>query len=113
MANEIVVRKNEDSSDKALEVLKTIVQSSPLVAGLGAMAINSALFRSGAYEWTNSHERSMLGGPVWFTVGSTLTPAEEYWSKIETFIMLVTALQAAGGLGSAGLGGLVNSLKGS
>jgi len=95
------------ASQALLEILRN-----PLGLGIAALAANYGAYRAGLYKGTP--ERSLLGGPVWITIGTASDPAVEQFARYEAFIMTATAaLAISGGVkGLAGLGSLTGILKG-
>lgn len=78
--------------EHAWQLARTIL-ANPLALGLAGIGVNYALYRAGAYRGLPA--RSVMGGPVWFTIGQASSSEVEFYSKIEAFIMGVTAISAA------------------
>lgn len=77
-----------------LDLGKTILQD-PLIVGLAAMIANEAAYRSGLYEPGKGEQpESLLGGPVWITIGKTLPAAQQKRNLINGMIIGVTTARA-------------------
>lgn len=77
------------------------IMANPILPGAVAMGLNYAAYKSGVYD--NMPERSALGGPVWFKIGPTQSPALDTFERNEAFIMSVTMAMALSPIAKAGL----------
>lgn len=105
----VKLAKIRDKAERRSEYIGLLNHAvgNPLFLGLVALAANQAAFQAGLYN--KLPERSIWGGPVWFTIGAADTPATDRWAKIDGLIVSATvALAFSGGIKSltAGLGGL-------
>jgi len=106
------LQARRDREANAWKLAQSVVEN-PIAVGFGALAVNYAAFKAGAYK--NAPVRSALGGPVWFTIGDALEPDVEQYARYEAFIMTVTAALALSGSIrnlSSPIASLSNLLKG-
>jgi len=83
---------------------------SPVFIGLLALAANESLYKNGFYDDRPDHPtppHSILGGPVWITIGSpapdTSDAAQMKRNAIQAFIMAAAIAQAGSGLIGQGI----------
>lgn len=107
-----IARINAKAQSRAeyLGIVRAALEN-PLAVGAAALAINYTAYRAGAYKGVPA--RSVLGGPIWLTIGQAADPAVDQYSRYELFIMAATtALALSGGARKLG-GGTLSNLLGS
>lgn len=104
--SELYVRKRElrlAASKDLLDTIKVVgvsALSNPVTCGLTALMINHLAYKMGFYNVTQeeANETSVLGGPVWFTLGpsqSARSVASTRASAVAAFIVAASSAWAA------------------
>ncbi len=105
--SELYIRKRELKLAASKEVFDTIkalgvtILSNPVTCGLSALMINQLAYKLGFYDISEEEaaQTSILGGPVWFTLGpsqSAKSVASSRASTVAGFIVAASAAWAAG-----------------
>lgn len=76
--------------------------SNPLIVGLSALVANRLLYTNGFYDLRRDKDgrviekdTSILGGPVWWQLGSSLPQDQENYQKTNALIVTATVAIAA------------------
>jgi hypothetical protein len=87
------------TQNTAVEIMR-IIASNAVLCGITALGINHLAYKAGLYNVSQQEadQTSVLGGPVWFTIGPTQTKesvASSRASAVAGFIIAASTAQAA------------------
>lgn len=115
MASEAVklsrIAARQKSRQDLVDIIKTAA-ADPLIVGLAALAGNEIAYRSGLYApKAGEKEESLLGGPVWISIGPQLPIEQQRRNMINGFIIGVTTAKALAPIMPAIIQGGLNAGK--